>query len=79
MTLDELKEEAKKLGYRLTPIRKKETLKPCICGCFKPNKWHMEGGVKYRCPMCKRETAVHRYNIYAIQEWNQLVGLEKEE
>lgn len=33
MTFEELKEEAKRQGYRLVKEEKKEPLLPCTCGC----------------------------------------------
>lgn len=41
MTFDELKLEAKKLGYRLEKIRESITLSPCpICGKKRTSEWH---------------------------------------
>lgn len=39
MTIEELRAEAKKLGYNLIPINKKEKLLPCTCGCKRREHW----------------------------------------
>lgn len=55
MTLDELKAEADKLGYRLTKKTQNEKFLPCICGCNKRDTWHSiseEWRVKLVCRKC---------------------------
>ena len=54
MTLEELKEEARKQGYNLIPIKKYVKLAPCTCGRKRIEEWyavdiHMW---QYKCPNC---------------------------
>ena len=40
MTLEELKAEAAKLGYKLIKQTPMEHYLPCICGCRQKRHWH---------------------------------------
>ena len=46
MTFDELKLEAKKLGYRLEKIQEPITLLPCpICGKKRTSEWYQHSKI----------------------------------
>jgi len=81
MTFEELKEEAKRQGYNLIKITKKEKLLPCICGNTRRQHWHrvdVKSGRSYeilRCPNCGREVngetekeAKHNWNLMIKKE-----------
>ena len=80
MTLEELKKEAKALGYNLIPIKKRERLLPCTCGSkrrehfdtFRNGMWmHL-----LRCCKCNKE-ALGRTEIGAIKAWNEMIRNDK--
>jgi hypothetical protein len=39
MTVEELRREAKTLGYNIIPIVRMEKLLPCVCGCDRREHW----------------------------------------
>ena len=79
MTLEELKKEAKALGYNLIPIKKREKLLPCTCGSkqrehfdtFRNGMWMK----LLRCPKCNKE-ALGRTESGAIKAWNDMIRKE---
>ena len=75
MTLEELKKEAGKYGYRLVPKKKKlERLLPCLCGCKRREHWYGSGNRKYIlfCQRCGIE-ASGRTEREAYKAWNDMV------
>lgn len=81
MTVEELKEEAKKLGYNLIPIRKYEKLIPCVCGCNRRDHFYGwkngEDIVTLRCKRCGKE-APGRNEADARRNWNNAMSWLKE-
>ena len=85
MTFDELKLEAKKLGYRLEKIQESITLLPCpICGKKRTNEWHMslkstqqnQGGLLFRqCNNCGFAGNYGKNSKEAKIEWNKTVEM----
>ena len=76
MTLEELKEEAKKLGYRVVPISKYVKLLPCTCGRKQLNGywWDSENhGYFYKCPVCDLKAPLAKTDKEARQEWNKMI------
>lgn len=74
MTLEELKIEAEKLGYKLTKKIKYEKLEPCICGWKRIIRGiSYPHGSFYYCYKCglKGETANTQYQ--ARINWNKKV------
>lgn len=77
MTVEELKTEAKKLGYNIIKIPEPlESLLPCVCGHKKPTLWY--GGFsfeQYKCPVCGRAGEPGRKRE-ARHNWNEMVKAE---
>lgn len=74
MTVDELKIEADKLGYRL--IKKpppKEPRLQCPCGARKVERWYQLREVQYVCPRCGRETDFYPTEKELTQAWNKAI------
>lgn len=56
MTFDELKLEAKKLGYRLEKIQEPITLSPCpICGKKRTSEWYRHSKIDKKCGLLFRQ------------------------
>ena len=77
MTFDELKLEAKKLGYRLEKIQEPITLSPCpICGKKRTSEWHQQGGLLFRqCNNCGFAGKYAKNSKEAKIEWNKTVEM----
>lgn len=77
MTFDELKLEAKKLGYRLEKIQEPITLSPCpICGKKRTSEWHQKGGLLFRqCNNCGFAGKYATNSKDAKIEWNKTVEM----
>lgn len=81
MTIEELKEEAKKLGYTVVKIPKKEKLLPCTCGNNRREHWHrvsIQSGMSYeilKCSKCGRE-ATGENEREARHNWNEMIRRE---
>lgn len=73
MTVDELKKEAKKLGYNI--IKKAEYIKfsPCKCGEKYPQVWLYEDGFFYKCPKCGAKSKMAKTEREARINWNNMV------
>lgn len=78
MTLEELKTEAEKQGYRL--IKKPEPLpkiKPCPCGRKRLELWHRNmwsaGYLQIGCPKCKRRGDWGKNEREARELWNMRI------
>lgn len=76
MTVEELKAEAKALGYNIIKIKKKEKFLPCTCGANRRSWWYHAGSsnITLECNRCgfkvegKDESeARHNWNL-AIKE-----------
>lgn len=81
MTLEELKKEAKALGYNLIPIKKREKLLPCTCGNNKRDHLcrYVSGiGTKIvlKCQKCGKESE-GTSDAEAIKAWNETIRKEK--
>ena len=77
MTVEELKIEAKKLGYNIIKIKPKTKILPCICGRKRMEKWYFcqEGKdtkIEIVCPICYRE-AIGKTEQEAIENWNNSI------
>lgn len=82
MTLEELKAEAKKHGYKLTKEYKYEKLEPCPCG----NKRIVASMLCdtvipyfHRCNKCGFASEPARTKYEARHKWNELVENAKKE
>ena len=73
MTLDEIKAEAKKQGYRLVKIKPYIKLKPCKCGRKLLETWFGPDGVYYVCPQCGRKGEHGKTDRDARILWNRSV------
>lgn len=76
MTVEELKIEAKKLGYKLIKDDPNSKL-PCVCGCSKRLQTHWlvrleERKVVIYCPICDR-SAFGKTEQEAIENWNNSI------
>ena len=84
MTIEELKAEAKALGYTVVKTKPQEKLLPCICGCRYRERWSgtHDHSVIIKCHKCGRE-ASGRTEREARHNWNEMVrgcnqGIERE-
>lgn len=77
MTFNELKLEAKKLGYRLEKIQEPITLLSCpICGKKRTSEWYQQGGLRFRlCNNCGFAGNYGRNSKEAKIEWNKTVEM----
>ena len=74
MTLEELKEEAKKQGYCLTPLKTHIELSPCVCGNNHPTQWYGNAsGYFYQCDRCHRISIGAKTRDQAKRNWNDLI------
>lgn len=85
MTVEELKAEAKKLGYNIIKIPEKVKKLNCVCGASSRlvKSWYLSGygaesGLFFRCKKCGRESDVAKKETEAIKNWNALVEKEIE-
>ena len=80
MDAEELRTLAKSMGYNIIPIKKREKLLPCVCGCKRRSHWNTYvSGVLYhvlRCNKCDRE-ASGRSEAEAIHNWNEMIRSEQ--
>ena len=74
MTVEELKSEAKKIGYKLIKDTKPPRLLPCICGYNKRTEWcdSAHRCVDLECKRCGL-IASGKNRTEAILAWNALV------
>jgi hypothetical protein len=74
MTLEELKVEAKKHGYKLTKEYPYIRLVPCICGCNRRTMWFgFDNTYVYRCNKCGFEGEKAKTKNEAKLKWNECV------
>ena len=82
MTVDELRKEAKALGYNIIKIKKREKLLPCTCGCKRREHWDSlrdgEWLVVLKCERCRKE-ACGKNETEAVHNWNEMIKAEKGE
>lgn len=80
MTLEELKVEAKKLGYKLIKDNPRVKLLPCTCGRKQIDLWW--DGVNYtwfyKCPKCGKRSPSHKTQIEVRKLWNKMIEEIKE-
>lgn len=80
MDVEELRILAKSMGYNIIPIKKREKLLPCVCGCKSRSRWVTSvKGVYYRvlrCNKCDRE-ASGKSEAEAIHNWNEMIRSEQ--
>ena len=76
MDVDELRVLAKSMGYNIIPIKKREKLLPCTCGCNRRTHWEtLVKGIYYktlRCCNCDKE-ASGITEAEAIHNWNTMI------
>ena len=75
-TVDELKEAAKEMGYKLIPMPSDERLKACTCGCRRREHWYTRHGVRLMCVKCGKE-AVGETEADAKRNWNSMIEAER--
>ncbi len=74
MTLEELKNEADKLGYCLVKKPEKVTLLPCpVCGKKRTAEWFSLLGIIRKCNNCDFEGGYGKNHIEAKKKWNEAV------
>ena len=76
MTVEELRREARGLGYNIIPIAHVEKMLPCVCGCNRREHWTTYvKGRKYSVLKCKKcgSTASGRTEREARRNWNAMV------
>lgn len=81
MTYEELKTEAKKLGYNLIKANSKPRLKPCVCGCKARHHYYCRDSQgEYRklvCHKCGREVEGEN-ELEVYNNWNKYIEKEEE-
>lgn len=73
MTIEELKAEADKLGYRLAKKQEYVRLAPCVCGYSSRTRWWTSDGSLYECNHCGRASSVGSTEAEAKTNWNKMV------
>lgn len=75
MTLEELKIEAEKFGYKLTKKIKYEKIEPCICGCKRVIREISLNprGSYYYCSNCGLKGETANTNYQAKINWNNKI------
>ena len=75
MTLDELKVEAEKLGYKLIKKSGRIKMLPCICGSNKRTEWFDSGKGKtfYSCDRCGKKSPLSSTVNGAKRAWNEMI------
>ena len=82
--IEKLKSDAKDLGYNIIPIKNKEKLLPCTCGCRRREHWsHYDaetGKFKegLRCKQCGKEVWGDSESD-AVRIWNETIRKEQNE
>ena len=78
LTLDELKAEAKRQGYKLIKDNPMPKLSTCICGSKNRILWSCAEGWYYECGRCGRTAEPGRTKCKARENWNRMVtdGME---
>ena len=76
MTLDELKAEAKRQGYKLIKDNPMPKMIPCICGSKGRILWSCAEGWYFECVGCGRMAKPGKTKRKARDEWNRMVNDE---
>ena len=81
MTLEELKAEAKKHGYKLIKEKPYIRLSHCICGHKSISQWiHFNGGgYSFGCRKCDFESPPCKTKYEAKLKWNECVEQARKE
>ena len=83
MTLEELRIEAEKHGYRLTKITPTVKLLPCpVCSSKRTSEWFStrdKRGYQRTCDKCDFEADWGKTKLEAKQKWNEAVLKYKED
>ena len=81
MDVEELKILAKSMGYNIIPIKKREKLLSCICGCNRREHWvtYIEG-IRYEKLICERcgKFSLGKSEAKAIHNWNEMIRSEQD-
>ena len=74
MTLEELRTEAKKHGYKLTKEYPYVRMIPCVCGSKSQTLWGAPGHMHYyQCKKCGFSTGLVKTKYEAKLKWNECV------
>lgn len=74
LTLDELKAEAKRQGYKLIKDNPIPKFNPCICGANHRTEWkNTRGAYCYECMECGRTSSWGDNRREARENWNRMV------
>lgn len=73
MTIEELRVEAEKLGYKLKKIEKYDRFKPCVCGHNRRSTIYAGGGIYYECKICGLQSPPGKSEKEAKLRWNDLI------
>ena len=77
MTLDELKAEAKRQGYKLIKDTKMPKMLPCVCGAERRVELsNTRGAYCYECMKCGRAASWGDTRREARENWNRMVNDE---
>jgi len=76
MTLDELKAEAKRQGYKLIKDNPMPKMLPCVCGSKHRTQWSRADGWYYECDGCGRKAKPGKTERKARENWNRMVNDE---
>ena len=79
MTVEELKAEAKKLGYKIIPVSESIKLLPCVCGCKRRTHWWTVKGMFYQCNQCGLKAPIGENETEAKKLWNKMIEENKHE
>ena len=77
-TVDEVRVEAKELGYNLIKQSEHVKVSPCICGRKKIGYWGGPEGYFRRCPHCDFEGPAGKTVKEATINWNKAVATAQE-
>jgi len=76
MTIEQLRIEARKLGYYVYPKNPREKLQPCVCGCNRRSHvYNRAHGVTLVCKKCGREASGY-FEKEARSNWNKMIRKE---
>lgn len=73
MTVEQLKEEAAKLGYSVVKIRKRPKFIKCICGHNLHTKYFSGGTIFFQCKHCGLKGDKSKTEYEAIRNFNKVV------
>ena len=73
MTVNELKAEAKKLGYNLIPIQENIKFLPCVCGYNRRSHLITRTGEFYECQKCGIQSPEGKNETEAKKLWNKMI------